>query len=117
MHPLPPDIQSYVQTIRAAKEKETLTEAERAAVSVAKFKLACWVCQKEGLKPTRENLAAVLGPDAAIVLGESYRALISRRRARDLLQSEKEERDRLKATMDYQKKAKSKEKTSSSSKS
>ena len=52
---------------RFIKECETsqkvLGKATKSKLALAKLKMGCWICKKQGIAPSIENLAAILGPD------------------------------------------------------
>ena len=52
---------------RFIKECETsqkiLAKSVKSKLAYAKLKMGCWVCKKQGISPSLENLAASLGPD------------------------------------------------------
>lgn len=69
------DVQRCAAIIRQDGGKKHLTPEKKLTVQKAQLKLAMWVCQQEGLRPTRRNIAAILGPDAKAVLSNLTKLL------------------------------------------
>ena len=72
MPAMPPDVPENIQNaallVRRLLAKPLLTRQDRETVHNARLKIVFWACAAENVTPTRDNLAYILGPDAAEVM-------------------------------------------------
>ena len=70
--PMPPDVPENIQNaallIRRTLAKPLLTRLDHEAIHNARLKIVFWACAAENVTPTRDNLAYILGSDAAEVM-------------------------------------------------
>ena len=57
-----------VKLIRDLRDKTYLTRDDRENLNRAKLRVAYWACRSESIVASRENLAYVLGSDAADIM-------------------------------------------------
>ncbi len=69
------DVERCASIIRQHSGKKHLPADKKLTVQRAQLKLAMWICQQEGLRPTRRNIAAILGQDAKSVLNNLSKLL------------------------------------------
>lgn len=92
MSSTPPDeILDSVKLIQRLKAKSLLSREERENLNRAKLHIAYWACRSENIIASRENLAYVLGPDAADIMNAYDKYLVS---AKDKDRLEKEKREK-----------------------
>lgn len=84
----PEDIMDSVKLIQKMRGKQYLTSAEKVDLNRAKLHVAYWACRAEGIIASRDNLAYVLGSDAAEIMGSYDKYLIS------MEEKEKQDRER-----------------------
>ncbi|MCC8165469.1 MAG: hypothetical protein LIQ31_04825 [Planctomycetes bacterium] len=64
----PDDVVDAVKYIQNMRAKTYLSRDERENLNRAKLRVAYWACRSEGIIASRENLAYVLGSDAADIM-------------------------------------------------
>lgn len=72
---VPEDVLNAANLIKALKEKQVLTRAEKDKINQARLKVAYWALGTERVVASRENLTFVLGPDSAEIMANYDRAL------------------------------------------
>ncbi len=82
----PEDVMDSVKLIQHLKGKTYLSREEKVDLNRAKLHVAYWACRSENIVASRDNLAYVLGADAAEIMGAFDKYLIS--------EKEKEEREK-----------------------
>lgn len=87
----PEDIMDSVKLIQKMRGKAYLTHAEKVELNRAKLHVAYWACRSENIIASRDNLAYVLGSDAADIMGSYDKYLIT------MEEKEKQDRERRKA--------------------
>ena len=85
----PDDVMDSVKLIQRLKAKSYLSREERENLNRAKLHVAYWACRSENITASRDNLAYVLGPDAADIMNAYDKYLVS---AKDKELQEKERR-------------------------
>lgn len=73
----PPDVMDSVKLIQRLRTKTYLSREEREDLNRAKLHVAYWACRSENIVATRDNLAYVLGPDAADIMNAYDKYLVS----------------------------------------
>ncbi len=86
-----------VKLIQRLKTKTYLSREEKVELNRAKLHVAYWACRCENIVASRDNLAYVLGADAAEIMGAFDKYLISEK---DKAEQEKEERKKRNAKRD-----------------
>jgi hypothetical protein len=73
----PEDIMDSVRLIQRLRSKAYLSSEEKVELNRAKLHVAYWACRSENIIASRDNLAYVLGSDAADIMGSYDKYLIS----------------------------------------
>lgn len=93
----PEDVMDSVRLIQHLKGKLYLSREERTDLNRAKLHVAYWACRSENIVASRDNLAYILGPDAAEIMGSFDKYLITEKEKEE---REKEERKKKQAKKD-----------------
>ncbi len=75
--PPPEDIKDSVRLIQRLRAKPYLSTEEKVELNKAKLHVAYWACRSEHIVASRDNLAYVLGSDAADIMGSYDKYLVS----------------------------------------
>jgi len=73
----PDDVMDSVKLIQRLKTKSYLSRDERESLNRAKLHVAYWACRSENITASRDNLAYVLGPDAADIMNAYDKYLVA----------------------------------------
>ncbi len=87
----PEDIMDSVRLIQRMRSKPYLSPEEKVDLNRAKLHVAYWACRSEHIVASRDNLAYVLGSDAADIMG-SYDKYLTTVEEQERLEKERRQK-------------------------
>ena len=78
----PESIQQATLLVRRLLAKPVLTRQDKETLHNTRLQIVFWACRAENILPTRDNLAYILGPDAAEVMAVYDRKIKEQKKSR-----------------------------------